>query len=274
MTIAHVLILLVAGIGVGFAVGLLGIGAAFIMTPVQYVVYTAMGLPGDTAIKLAFGTSLLVMLPTVASGAWRHNQRGLVWWRAAFVLGGCASIAAFGGATIAAHLPGTVLRITFGAVTILIAIRMLVARLPEVDLEPRSNYWLLIPWAIPVGVLSGIIGVGGGGIMVPILMLVLRLGVHRAVATSVAAIIFTSLGGVVGYIVNGLDVPNLPAYSIGYVHLPTWFLLAVSGFGMAQVGAITARRLPARQLRYIFLVVMFYVGLKMLGLFDWLGWPI
>ena len=97
---------------------------------------------------------------------------------------------------------------------------------------------------------------------------------HSAVATSLAMMIFTSIGGVIGYIVNGLGVPNLPAYSIGYVNLPAWFLLAVTGVGMAQVGAITAHKLPAKQLRYIFIAVMFYMGLKMLGLFDWLGWLI
>jgi hypothetical protein len=43
---------------------------------------------------------------------------------------------------------------------------------------------------------------------------------------------------------------------------------------MAQVGAMTAHRLPARQLRWIFIAVMLYMGLKMIGIFDWLGLPI
>ncbi len=72
----------------------------------------------------------------------------------------------------------------------------------------------------------------------------------------------------------GLGVSNLPAYSVGYVNLLSWTLLAVTSVGMAQVGAITAHKLPAKQLRYIFIAVMFYMGLKMLGVFDWLGWPI
>jgi len=91
---------------------------------------------------------------------------------------------------------------------------------------------------------------------------------HRAVATSLAFIMIASVGGIVGYIVNGLGVPNLPPYSIGYVNLLSWALLAVTSVGMAQVGAITAHRLPARQLRYVFVGVMFYVGLRMLGAFG------
>ena len=274
MTIAHIIILLATGTVAGFAGGLLGIGGAFIMTPVQYVIYLDMGLTADMAIKLAFGTSLLVILPTAASGAWRHNKKGAVRWKVAFILGGCASIAAFGGATLATHLPETVLRIIFGIVSIIVGVRLLVAKPLEIASESRNNYWLLVAWAIPVGLLTGIIGVGGGVVMVPILMLALGFRMHNAVATSLAAIIFTSLGGIIGYIINGLNVTNLPAYSIGYVYLPAWFLLAVTSISMVQVGAITAHKLPAKQLRYIFVVLLFFIGLRMLGIFDWLGWPI
>ena len=55
MTIVHIITLLITGIGVGFAGGLLGVGGAFIMTPVQYVIYTAIGIPTDMAIKLYGG---------------------------------------------------------------------------------------------------------------------------------------------------------------------------------------------------------------------------
>ena len=52
------------------------------------------------------------------------------------------------------------------------------------------------------------------------------------------------------------------------------FLLALPSVGMAQVGAIAAHKLPARRLIYIFIVIMFFIGLKMIGVYDWLGWPI
>jgi uncharacterized membrane protein YfcA len=274
MTTVHIIILLATGVVAGFASGLLGIGGALIMSPVQYLVFTGMGVPPELAIKLAFGTSLMVVLPTAASGAWRHSIKGAVRWRAAIIMGSCAALAAFGGATLATHLPGEGLRIAFGVFILLSAIRMLTAGLPELEEKPRENLWLLIVWAIPTGLLSGFFGVGGGLLLVPVLVLALRFRMHDAIATSLAAIIFTSIGGIIGYIVNGLGVSNLPAYSIGYVNLPAWFLLAVTSIGMTQVGAITAHRLPARGLKYIFVVFMFYMGLKMLGVFDWLGWPI
>ncbi|MGB2877978.1 MAG: sulfite exporter TauE/SafE family protein, partial [Dehalococcoidales bacterium] len=136
------------------------------------------------------------------------------------------------------------------------------------------NPWLWFVWAIPVGVIAGMLGVGGGVVVVPIMVLALRFNIHRAVATSLAMIILNSIGGLAGYIINGLGVPSLLPYSIGYVNLPSAFLLIVSSFIMVQVGAVVAHRLPDRRLRFIFILLMFYIGLKMLGVFEWLGWPI
>jgi len=274
MAITHVIILLVTGVGVGFASGLLGVGGCFIMTPVQYMIFTDMGLPIDMAMKLAFGTNLLVVLPTAISGAWRHHRKGVVWWKAALIMGSCSLVAASGGATLATHLPGAALKTAFGFVVIAGGIWMLISRPLKTEQEPKDNPWLWLAWAIPIGFISGILGIGGGVVAVPVLLLALRFKIHNAVATSLAMMIFSSIGGVIGYIINGLGVPNLPAYSMGYVNLLAWFLLAATSVGMAQVGAITAHRLPAKQLRYIFIAIMFYMGLKMLGVFDWLGWSI
>jgi uncharacterized membrane protein YfcA len=274
VALVHIVILLVTGIVVGFASGLLGFGGAFIMTPVQYMVFSDMGLTADTAIRLAFGTNLLVVLPTAASGAWRHHRKGVVWWRAAFIIGGCGMFFAFVGAALATHLPGIALKTAYGVIVLLSGIRMLTTRLPQTEKEAVNNPWLWFAWAIPVGLIVGILGIGGAVVMIPVMVLALKFKMHSAIATSLAMMIFTSIGGIIGYIVNGIGVVDLPPYSIGYVNLTSWFLLALTSVGMAQVGAIVAHRLPARQLGYIFVAIMFYLGLKMIGVFDWLGWPI
>ncbi len=274
MTTAHIVILLITGTVLGFAGGLLGVGGGFIMTPVLYMVFINMGIPTDTAIKLAFGTSLLAVLPIGISGAWRYHREKAVFWKAAIIMGSCSLIAALGGSSIATHLPGGALKIAFGSIILLSAIWMLTTSPPQIEEAPSDNPWLWVAWALPIGVVSGLLGVGGGILVVPVMTLTLRFKMHNAVATSLAMIIFTSTGGVIGYIINGIGIPDLPAFCIGYINLQAWFLLAVTSIGMAQVGAITAHRLPAKQLRYIFIALMFYMALKMLGLFDWLGWPL
>ena len=271
---AHIIILLATGVGVGFFGGLLGLGGAFVMTPVQYFIFTDMGLPTDLAIKLAFGTSLLVILPLATSGAWRHSLKGAVRWKAAVIMGGSGLAFAFGGATLSAHLPGAGLKLAFGAVILASALRMLTAPLPDAKASPREKPWLLTAWAVPIGFVCGILGIGGGILMIPVLVLALRFRMHNAVGTSLAVMLFTASGGAVGYLVNGFGVSGLPDYSIGYINLQSWGLLALTSVGTAHLGAIVAHKLPARWLKYIFIAVMLYMGLKMLGLFEWLGWPL
>jgi len=274
MAATHILILLATGLFTGFASGILGLGGAFIMTPVQYLVFTAMGISPDVAIKMAFGTSLMVVLPTAISGAWRHHRKGAVHWRTAIIMGSGTLVVALIGATIATHLPGEALRITFGVVLLAGGIWMLINKRWNTTEEPKCPARPLLAWAIPIGLATGIIGVGGGIVAVPILVLALKFRMHNTVATSLGIVVFSSTGGIIGYIVNGLGVAGLPAYSLGYVNLPAWLLLTVTSIGMAQVGAITAHRLSAKVLRYLFIALMFYMALRMLGVFEWLGLPL
>jgi uncharacterized membrane protein YfcA len=274
MTLVSSLILLATGLFVGFFGGLLGVGGGIIMTPVQYAIFTGMGMSPDLAMKLALGTSLMVILPTSMSGAWKHHQKKAVVWRAVFIMGSVALFASLGGSTLAAHIPGATLKVIFGVVIMLSAIRMVTLRLPEEGEEIDVPVWQMVLWALPIGLLSGLLGVGGGILAVPILTMALGFRMQKAVATSTAMIILTSIGGVVGYILNGHGVSGLPAYSLGYISLPAALLLSVSSVGMAQFGASAAHRLPAKQLRLIFVVLIVYMGLRMIGVFEWLHWPL
>jgi len=274
ITQTYILILLGTGVGVGFASGLLGVGGGFIMTPVQYGLFANMGMSTDIAMKMAIGTSLLVILPTVASGVWRHHKSGVVHWKAALIMGPCGAVAAFGGATLAAYLSGSILKIIFGAVVLASGTRMLISRPFKSEQEPKNNPWLWAAWAIPIGLVTGLTGLGGGVVAVPVMVLAFNFKMHNAIATSLAMIIFNSIGGIIGYIVNGIGVSDRPDFSIGYVNLFSWLLLLVTSIGMAQIGAIAAHKLPARKLRWIFIALQFYVALRMMGVFEWLGWPL
>lgn len=90
----YIIALVLTGIVVGFAGGLLGVGGCFIMIPVQYWVLTSMGVDPGTSILIAFGTNLAVVLPTAMSGAYGHNKKGAVAWNAAVD-------------DVRLHLPGT-----------------------------------------------------------------------------------------------------------------------------------------------------------------------
>lgn len=281
MTPTYICILLATGAGVGFASGLLGVGGGFIMVPAMYWVIGAMGIPADAAIRIAFGTSLLVVLPTAISSMWRHNKNKAVRWNAVLILGTCGLVGGLAGATLATQLPGQVLKTGFGGLVLAMAtwmgLGMLQKRVEESTeqgIAPKDNPRLLAALGFPIGMVSGLTGLGGGAVLVPALVLALGFPMHLAVGTSAASIMLECLGGITGYIVNGIGVRGLLPYSIGYINLPIWLCLAGTSVPLAQLGAKTAHALPANKLRYIFTAVMVYVGLRMVGAFAWLGLPL
>lgn len=273
LTVANILVLLAAGAGTGFTSGLLGIGGGAVMVPVIYWLILTMNIPPDIAIRIAFGTSLLVILPTVISGSWRHNKKKAVRWKIALILGSCALVGGLVGATLAAHLPEKILRLGFGALVLAIALWMGLGMMPKLrreDREPRENLLLVAACGFPIGIVSGLTGIGGGVLIVAVLVLGLNFPMHIAVGTSVASIILTSLGGIVGYVINGLEVSGLPAYSLGYVNLSIFLCLVATSIPMAQLGARAAHALPAKPLKYIFIAFLIYAGLEMIGVFSWI----
>jgi len=240
------------------------------MVPVSYWIIQTMGINPDIAIRIAFGTSLLVILPTAISGTWRHNKKGAVHWKTALILGSCALVGGLIGATLAAHLPSEILKTGFGGLVLAIAIWMGLGMMPRLTRKtgkPGEKLWLVGACGFPIGVVSGLTGLGGGVLIIPMLVLALNYPMHIAIGTSVASIIFTVMGGIVGYIVNGLGVSGLPHYSLGYINLPIWLCLAATSIPLAQLGARAAHALPAKPLRYIFIAFMVYSGLRMIGVF-------
>jgi hypothetical protein len=272
--VMHIIALLVTGLVVGFASGLLGVGGCFIMVPVQFWVLKSIGVDPTIAIRIAFGTNLLVVLPTALSGALTHHSKGAVLWKQGVILGILAAIGAFFGGFLASHLPGGILTRLFGLAIIAGAIRMVTANPPKMDEQPSENVLAYVFWGILLGIVSGIIGIGGGVLMIPVMVVFLKFRVHQAVGTSTALMIFATVGGVISYILNGFGIQGLPPYSTGYVNWLQWSLLAGCSIPMAFVGARSAHLIPAKQLKYLFIIVMFYMGLKMCGVFAWLGLPI
>ena len=269
----YILILVATGTLVGFASGLLGVGGGFIMVPVQFFLLTAMGVDPTTAIRIAFGTSLAVILPTAVSGAMGHMRRGAVMVRPAVLMGVSGIIGAFIGGTTASNVPGDFLKFLFGFLVLAAALRMAFAGDYEIRGEPKTKALPYIFWGFTTGFIAGLLGIGGGIIMVPVLSIIMGFNMRRVVGTTSAIMVFTATGGIVAYIIGGINAAGLPPYSLGYINLIQFTLLAGLSIPMAQVGVKVSHKIPERELRYIYVILMFYIALKMIGVLEWLHLP-
>ncbi len=266
---AYLIAILVAtGVVVGLGQGLLGVGGAFIIVPVMVALFEHMGWDRDAAVKIAFGTSLLVILPTAVATTAAHHRRGAIWWKAAIVMGVAGVTGSLVGSTLTTRvIGGGVMKVVFGVVVLLASLRLVTAR-PRQSAEAEPERPAL--WAgtgALVGLFSGLLGSGGGILAVPLMVSLLRFRIHRAVATSAALMVFTTGAGSLGYFIHGRGVTGLPEGSFGYFYPLAWLCLAPTSIALTQVGTWALPRVPARVLRIAFAVAMAAVGLHMIGLY-------
>lgn len=268
----YIIVLLLTGMVVGFACGMLGVGGGFIMVPVQIWALTSMGVDPTLSTRVAFGTSLAVILPTSLCGCHGHNCQGVVLWRPGVTLGLSGLVGAFLGGTIAAHAPGELLRLLFGVIILGGALRMVYARdLRRGRPEVVSSLWPYILWGIVVGFISGLAGIGGGVILVPAMVIAMGFTMYQAVGTSTVAIAFNAVGGMIAYAINGWGVAGLSAYCVGYIDLLQFVILAGASMLTAHWGVNFTHKMSEEKLKKVFIALMILIGLKMMGLFDWMG---
>jgi len=259
------LILLLTGILVGFASGLLGLGGGFLMVPVQFWLLTSLGVDPTLAIRISFGTSLAVVIPTALSSAWGHHCRQCVLSRPLYAMIIPCILGGFTGATITTHLPGRWMEMFFGIVIVLAALRMGTGAplLPGRSTPDTLPLWQYMLWGVLFGGISGMLGIGGGIIMVPVMVSFMRFTMHQAIGTSTALMIGSAASGVLSYIANGWGAAGLPAGSLGYVNIFQWLPLVAMSIPMAQLGVRAAHGLPQEKVRVIFIAAMALTGVWM-----------
>ena len=251
------LIALLFAAAIGLALGTLGGGGSVLTVPV--LVYLVGYDP-----KVAVPTSLGVVGTASLVGAIRHARAGRVDVRVAILFGAVTMIAAFGGAKLALGIAGSVQLVLVAIVTLVAAILMLrpqrtvttpaSATPPQVVPHAEDTGDLLqhirrlAPVGLGVGLLTGIIGVGGGFLIVPALVLWGGVPMQMAVGTSLVVITLNCATGLLGY--------------VGHVAIPwgdTVLFTAVAVIG-SVVGAAVVGGVPPHRLRQIFAVFLLFVG--------------
>jgi len=101
------------------------------------------------------------------------------------------------GASVATLLPGNILTTVFGVVIIAGATRMFTAKPKKVEGHPPENVLPYVPLGLPLGFATGLIGIGGGVLMIPVMIGLLNYIMHQAVGTSTGLMIFTAIRGTI-----------------------------------------------------------------------------
>ena len=233
---------------IGLSLGLLGGGGSILTVPVFVYVL------GYDA-KLAIAMSLPVVGVTSIVGAVMHWRAGNVRLETAALFGIVAMVAAYVGARLAHFLTGAIQLSMLAVIMVAAAISMFMnARRTSAPAttEPRdgpvASLRLLIPVAVVVGLITGVVGIGGGFLIVPALVLLGGVAMKQAVGTSLLVIAMNCASGFAGY--------------AGRVDIPWTFVLSFIGVAVIGilVGTSLARRVPQRALKQAFAVFLVVMG--------------
>jgi uncharacterized membrane protein YfcA len=252
-----------AGLVAGFVGGLFGIGGGIVIVPALYLVFTTLGVDEAVRMHVAVGTSL----STIISTSWRslatHAKAGAVDYDVLKAWTPWISLGAVLGAAVAGFANTDSLLIVFGAGLLLIAAQLGLA-------SPNWRLFADLPRGVAragiaggLGLLSALMGIGGGAIGVTVMTLCGR-PIHRAVATASGFGAAIALPATIGFALVGLGREGLPPWSLGFVSLPGFVLLALLTAITAPIGARLAHRLPQLTLKRAFAVALALIALNML----------
>lgn len=239
---------------VGFVLGLLGGGGSVLTVPI--LIY-ALHVP----VKPAIAMSLCVVGLVAFIGFLSHARQGTVATRVALVFGPFAVASAYVGARIARHISEDAQLVMFALFGLLGSAMMFrgamkMNRGPEpVAYEfhvDRHNLPRIALDAMGIGLLTGLIGVGGGFLIVPALVFVTRLPMRLAIGTSLLVITMNALAGFAGY---------AGTVAIDW-HLVGWFS-GIAAVG-SIIGTVVSKRVPQRRLKEVFGVLLIGVSLYVL----------
>ncbi|MGS2743513.1 sulfite exporter TauE/SafE family protein [Halomonas sp. LS-001] len=237
------------GIIAGILAGMLGIGGGVVIVPALVVILSAQSFPSELIVIMAVATSLCTIIFTSISAARAQIKRQAVDWAIFKLWAPTVIIGSFLSGFIASYLPVYFLEVGIAVFLFCVGMIMLSRWVPD---PKRSMPAQLGTSGLGLlsGSLSGLAGIGGGNVMVP-LMVFFNVPMQRAVATSSTLGFPLATVGTLGYIIAGWGETLLP-WTLGYVYLPAVLLIAIFTVLCAPIGVAIGHRIPAQTLKRCF----------------------
>lgn len=240
----------IGALAIGLSLGLLGSGGSIITVPV--LVYLV-GQPE----KIAIAGSLGVVGAIALVGALQNAARGRVDWRSVAWFGLPGMVGTYAGAWLSGYVHGAVQLTVFALVMLAAAVMMFRRARYEPAAGSRRPLAKVVADGLAVGALTGFVGVGGGFLILPALVLLGGLGMHIAIGTSLAIIALNAFTGFAKH----LHLLSLQGVSLDWKVLGTIALIGAAG---SVAGSHFASRIPQAALRRVFAVFLVAMALFIL----------
>jgi len=255
--------LLLLGIVAGVLAGLLGVGGGVVIVPVLIWIFAAHPeIPSSHLMHFAIATSLATIMVTSSASIIAHHRHAAVRWPIVVRLAPGIVLGALIGAVIADALTSALLKLIFAVFLLVISIHMAMGKPPAAHRQLPAQLGLT-PIGMIIGMISALVGIGGGSLTVPFLVWC-NVSMRHAVATSAACGLPIAVAGTLGYVVTGGQLTHSVAWSSGYVYWPAFLAISATSLLSAPLGAQLAHTLPVTLLKKFFAGFLAVVGIKLL----------
>jgi uncharacterized membrane protein YfcA len=241
-----------AGFVTGILAGLFGIGGGALIVPVLYEVFRLLGVNEQVIFQLCVGTSIAIIVPTNVRSFLTHRDKGAVMMDVvrAWAIPAVAGVAV--GSAIAAFAPAAVLKLAFVLIGSVIAFKLLAGRESWRIADELPGRAGMTGYGFVIGLSASMMGISGGSIA-NLIMTLYGKTIHNAVATSAGLGVPITVAGTIGYVLAGLPQQALlPPFSVGFVSLIGFALMAPVASFTAPYGARLAHALSKRKLEIAF----------------------
>ncbi len=246
----------------GLMAGLFGIGGGLVIVPFLAVLFAAQGFPPELVMIMSVATSLATIVFTSISSVLAHHRLNSVLWDKVLVLAPGIMAGSALGAVVADHVPGGALRFMFIIYLLCTGVQMALQLKPKPGQQQPSK-GLDFGVAGIIGLLSSLLGIGGGTLIVPFLVH-FQTPMRNAVAIASACGLPIAAVGTVGYAILGRDEAQLPDWSLGYIYVPSFLGIVLASMYTASIGAELAHKLPAEKLKRYFSLLLFIMAAKLI----------
>jgi len=248
-----------AGVIAGLIAGLLGLGGGLVIVPILVVLFTWQGEAPQFIMHMAVATSMMTITVTALSSLIAHHRQQNIHWPAVrlFVFG--LSAGAFFGAWFASRLPREFLQLFFAGFALLMAIRVWI-QIPEKGYPQLLKRLPAVSFSILTGGVSALIGIGGGSLVVPYLLLAGQ-SIRKAIGTSAACGFPIAIAAVAGFIFFAPDqLAGQTVWQSGFVHWQAFLGIVVTSTLFAPLGVKLAKKLSEKTLRQVFSIALLGVS--------------
>jgi uncharacterized membrane protein YfcA len=228
-------------LGIGLVMGLLGGGGSILAVPALTLL---LHFPPKEAIVI----SLAVVAVAATAGAVGSFIRGTLPMAAGFTVGLAATVGALLGGFVGAQLTDATQLRMLGVVMLMAAVLMFWHPVVEGAPATRRSIPVLLAIGFPLGVLTGLIGVGGGFLIVPALVLAARLPMRDATGASLVVMAMAAASGLAGYLGH-------TPFALSFIG--PFALVAALG---TLAGGVVGHRLPQRRLQQVFATALVVLG--------------